>query len=75
MRDARRVTRETFGPFDAVASLGAFEHFCSPEDYWAGRQEDVYREMFANTATTLPEGSRQIAPCISCARERSVDSS
>ena len=58
MRDARRVSRETFGPFDAVASLGAFEHFCSPEDYWAGRQEDVYRELFANTATTLPEGGR-----------------
>lgn len=58
MQDARRVTRETFGPFDAVASLGAFEHFCSPEDYWAGRQEDVYRELFANTATTLPEGGR-----------------
>src|SRR5437764_11716850 len=28
--DARRLTRSTFGPFDAVASLGAFEHFCSP---------------------------------------------
>jgi hypothetical protein len=32
-------TRETFGRFDAVASLGAFEHFCSPEEYRAGRQE------------------------------------
>src|SRR5258708_18769082 len=30
LRDAREVTRESFGPFDAVASLGAFEHFCSP---------------------------------------------
>ena len=58
MRDARTVTSDTFGPFDAVASLGAFEHFCSPEDYEAGRQEDVYRELFANTATTLPEGGR-----------------
>jgi len=58
MRDARTVTSDTFGPFDAVASLGAFEHFCSPEDYQAGRQEDVYRELFANTATTLPEGGR-----------------
>jgi cyclopropane-fatty-acyl-phospholipid synthase len=58
MQDARRVTRDTFGPFDAVASLGAFEHFCSPEDYWADRQEDVYRELFANTATVLPEGGR-----------------
>ena len=58
MHDARKVTRETFGPFDAVASLGAFEHFCSPEDYRAGRQEDVYRELFRNTATVLPDGGR-----------------
>src|ERR687884_712338 len=36
--DARRLTRSMFGPFDAVASLGAFEPFCSPEDYRAGRQ-------------------------------------
>src|SRR3954465_9823314 len=27
LRDARTVERDTFGPFDAVASLGAFEHF------------------------------------------------
>jgi cyclopropane-fatty-acyl-phospholipid synthase len=58
MHDARKVTRDTFGPFDAVASLGAFEHFCSPEDYRAGRQEDVYRELFRNTATVLPDGGR-----------------
>jgi cyclopropane-fatty-acyl-phospholipid synthase len=58
MTDARTVTRDTFGPFDAVASLGAFEHFCSPEDYRAGRQEEVYRDVFANTATVLPAGGR-----------------
>ena len=58
MHDAREVTRATFGPFDAVASLGAFEHFCSPEDHAAGRQEDVYRSLFANVATTLPPGGR-----------------
>jgi cyclopropane-fatty-acyl-phospholipid synthase len=58
MRDARQVTGDTFGPFDAVASLGAFEHFCSPEDYRAGRQEQVYRDLFANVATTLPEKGR-----------------
>jgi cyclopropane-fatty-acyl-phospholipid synthase len=58
IHDARRVTRDTFGPFDAIASLGAFEHFCSPEDYDAGRQDDVYRELFANTATVLPQGGR-----------------
>jgi cyclopropane-fatty-acyl-phospholipid synthase len=31
LQDAREVTRDSFGPFDAVASLGAFEHFCSRE--------------------------------------------
>src|SRR4051794_25387832 len=56
LRDARQVTGDTFGPFDAVASLGAFEHFCSPEDFNAGRQDQVYRDLFANVATTLPVG-------------------
>jgi cyclopropane-fatty-acyl-phospholipid synthase len=58
LKDARRVREDTFGPFDAVASLGAFEHFCSPEDFYAGKQEEVYREIFANVATTLPSGGR-----------------
>jgi cyclopropane-fatty-acyl-phospholipid synthase len=56
--DARAVTRETFGPFDAVVSLGAFEHFCSPEDYRAGRQEEIYRSLFESIAGLLPEGGR-----------------
>ena len=58
IRDARDVTRDTFGPFDAVASLGAFEHFCSPEDYRAGRQEQVYRDLFERIASVLPQGGR-----------------
>jgi cyclopropane-fatty-acyl-phospholipid synthase len=56
--DAREVTRDTFGPFDAVASLGAFEHFCSPEEHRAGGQEDIYRGLFANVAGMLPERGR-----------------
>jgi cyclopropane-fatty-acyl-phospholipid synthase len=58
LRDAREVTSETFGPFDAVVSLGAFEHFCSPDDYEAGRQEDIYRGLFANVAGLLPDKGR-----------------
>jgi cyclopropane-fatty-acyl-phospholipid synthase len=58
LRDARGVDRETFGPFDAVASLGALEHFCSPEDHRGGRQEAVYRDLFANVANMLPVGGR-----------------
>jgi cyclopropane-fatty-acyl-phospholipid synthase len=58
LRDARRVTADTFGPFDAVASLGAFEHFCSLEDYRAGRQEEIYSSLFDNIAGMLPAGGR-----------------
>jgi cyclopropane-fatty-acyl-phospholipid synthase len=58
LHDARTVTRDTFGPFDAVASLGAFEHFCSVEEYRAGRQEQGYRDLFANVAGLLPERGR-----------------
>lgn len=56
--DAREVTVQSFGPFDAVASLGAFEHFCSVEDYRAGRQEEIYANLFANVAGMLPAGGR-----------------
>jgi cyclopropane-fatty-acyl-phospholipid synthase len=58
LHDARDVTRESFGPFDAVASLGAFEHFCSPEEHRAGRQEEIYRALFARVASLLPQGGR-----------------
>jgi cyclopropane-fatty-acyl-phospholipid synthase len=58
LQDAREVTHDSFGPFDAVASLGAFEHFCSPEEQRAGRQEDVYRGLFARIASVLPAGGR-----------------
>jgi cyclopropane-fatty-acyl-phospholipid synthase len=58
LHDARQVTRDTFGPFDAVASLGAFEHFCSPDDYQTQRQELVYRQLFENVSGLLPVGGR-----------------
>jgi cyclopropane-fatty-acyl-phospholipid synthase len=58
LHDAREVNRERFGAFDAVASLGAFEHFCSPEDYQGGRQEEIYRGLFARVANLLPGEGR-----------------
>jgi cyclopropane-fatty-acyl-phospholipid synthase len=56
--DARQVSRDSFGPFDAAACVGGFEHFCSPDDYLAGRQEAVYRDVFANIAGVLPDDGR-----------------
>jgi cyclopropane-fatty-acyl-phospholipid synthase len=58
LQDAREVTLETFGTFDALASLGAFEHFCSPDEYRDGRQEEIYRDFFERMATLLPAGGR-----------------
>jgi cyclopropane-fatty-acyl-phospholipid synthase len=58
LQDALEVTDATFGPFDAAASLGAFEHFCSPEDFAAGRQEEIYGRLFQNVAGLLPEHGR-----------------
>jgi cyclopropane-fatty-acyl-phospholipid synthase len=58
LHDAREVTRDGFGAFDGVASLGAFEHFCSPDDYQAGRQEERYRSLFARVADLLPNSGR-----------------
>src|SRR3954462_13317335 len=58
LRDARQIPPEAFGRFDAVASLGAFEHFCSPEEQGAGRQEEIYSELFSRIAGLLPQGGR-----------------
>lgn len=58
LEDARQVDRDRFGGFDAVASLGAFEHFCSPEEAAAGRQEQIYGDLFANVAGLLPDRGR-----------------
>jgi cyclopropane-fatty-acyl-phospholipid synthase len=56
--DCRRIAPDTFGTFDAVASLGAFEHFCSPAEFRAGRQDAVYAALFARVAALIPRGGR-----------------
>jgi cyclopropane-fatty-acyl-phospholipid synthase len=58
LRDARELERGWFGEFDAVASLGAFEHFCSPDDFRAGRQDAAYEALFERIASVLPDGGR-----------------
>lgn len=56
--DGRTIVPETFGPFDGVVSLGAFEHFCSIEEWQAGRQDEIYSATFRNVASLLPTGGR-----------------
>ena len=58
LTDARTVTRESYGVFDGVVCLGAFEHFCSVEEWRAGQQDRIYTELFRHVAGLLPNGGR-----------------
>lgn len=58
IKDCRRVTPADYGTFDGVASVGAFEHFCSIEDYKAGKQNEVYSNFFKTVSDLLPKGGR-----------------
>jgi cyclopropane-fatty-acyl-phospholipid synthase len=56
--DCRSITPDALGAFDGLASLGAFEHFCSIEDWQDGRQDAIYSGFFRNMASFLPAGGR-----------------
>lgn len=58
IKDCRTITPDDFGTFDAAVSVGAFEHFCSLEDYKAGQQEKIYSDFFKTVADLLPSGGR-----------------
>ncbi len=54
----RALAPDTFGKFDAVVSVGAFEHFCSVEEYKQGKQDDIYQNFFKIVSDLLPPGGR-----------------
>ena len=58
IKDCRKVTPEDFGTFDGIASNGAFEHFCSVEEWKDGKQEKIYGDFFKSVYDLLPEGGR-----------------
>ena len=58
LQDCRTVAPDMLGRFDAAVSLGAFEHFCSVEDWKAGRQDAIYADFFRTVAALLPAGGR-----------------
>ncbi|NJL12300.1 MAG: methyltransferase domain-containing protein [Microscillaceae bacterium] len=58
VRDCRYVKPEDFGTFDAIACIGGLEHFCSVEEWRAGKQEQVYRDFFKTVYDLLPQGGR-----------------
>jgi cyclopropane-fatty-acyl-phospholipid synthase len=58
LQDWKDITAATFGTFDGIVSVGAFEHFCSKEEYLAGKQEAIYERFFHLCYELLPTGGR-----------------
>lgn len=58
LQDYKTADLKKFGIFDAVVSVGAFEHFCSIQEFRAGKQEEIYKQFFQICADILPKGGR-----------------
>jgi cyclopropane-fatty-acyl-phospholipid synthase len=58
VKDWKEITADTFGTFDGIVSVGAFEHFCSPDEYIAGKQDAIYDNFFRLCHSLLPDGGR-----------------
>ena len=56
--DWKDMDPKKFGRFDAVVSVGAFEHFCSVEEYKTGKQDEIYRKFFDLCQKLLPPHGR-----------------
>ncbi|HXA01495.1 MAG TPA: class I SAM-dependent methyltransferase [Cytophagaceae bacterium] len=56
--DCRKITPDMYGTFDAVSCIGGLEHFCSVEEYQAGKQDDIYKNFFKSVSDLLPQGGR-----------------
>lgn len=59
LTDWKTADLAAVGAVDAIASVGAFEHFCSETEYKAGKQDAIYREFFRRCAA-LAEGGRRL---------------
>ena len=58
VKDCRNVKKEDFGTFDAITCIGGLEHFCSVEEWQAGKQEQIYQDFFKTIFDLLPTGGR-----------------
>jgi cyclopropane-fatty-acyl-phospholipid synthase len=58
VKDCRYITPTDFGTFDVVTCIGGMEHFCSIEEYKAGKQDEVYHNFFMCLKDLLPTGGR-----------------
>ncbi len=58
LQDYKTVDPNRIGKFDGITSIGAFEHFCSVDEYLDGKQELIYQQFFQLCHELLPKGGR-----------------
>jgi len=58
VKDCRTIKPEDFGIFDAITCIGGLEHFCSIEEWKAGKQEKIYGDFFKTLYNLLPNKGR-----------------
>lgn len=58
LKDWKEVKDGELGRFDGISSVGAFEHFCSMEEYVAGKQDKIYDDFFKFCHERLPDNGR-----------------
>lgn len=56
--DYKKANSDELGLFDGIISIGAFEHFCSPEEDQRGEIERVYAHFFELCSKMLKPGGR-----------------
>lgn len=65
LEDYRRLGSAWDGQFDAVIANGSLEHFVQPADAAAGRDEAIYRHLFATVRRLLsPGGGRFVTTAV-----------
>lgn len=58
LRDWKDLKKGELGRFDAVVSIGAFEHFCSIEEYLEGKRDSIYGDFFRICHNLLGENGK-----------------
>ena len=46
LRDWKELQPGELGQFEVVISIESFEHFCSVEEYFAGKRDEIYDCFF-----------------------------
>lgn len=60
--------------FDGIIANGSLEHFCQPEDAMAGKQNEIYREMFEIFARLLnPNSPQKVATTAAHFRDKHIE--